>query len=470
MGIIAWFLGIFSSSAADPDLWGYLAFGRLFWEQGFFPYQDVFSYTPTKAVWIYHEWLTGVIFFPVYQNFGAGGLQALKLVIGMSTVGIAYAAAVQRQAKPIFVFLSLILAGNVVRFGYSPVRAQIFTYFFFVLCLFILDYAKLRNNYKVLWWIVPIELLWCNLHGGFVAGVGIIGVYAVGEALAGRKFLPYAVALVIASLITFFNPYGFDYWQYIFQALLMPRPEIAEWKNLFAAILSGEYRGYAGLFIILFFVTILLIFWQNKRDLTAVMILTLTAIMGFLHVRHMVFFALAAGVFLPVMLTQFWEFLGSNPEMIKRYSRFRMTGIAMLVLSLSSAAGASFYQFLSGEPFKLETSAANYPVGAIEVIQKNHLKGNILPRFEWGEYLLWTLYPDCRVGMDGRYETVYRDEVCREYFDFLFARNAWKDFLKKYPHDMVLVRSDSEISGLLFHDSDWRLVYIGKDSALFLRR
>ena len=289
MGIIAWFLGIFSSSAADPDLWGYLAFGRLFWEQGFFPYQDVFSYTPTKAVWIYHEWLTGVIFFPIYQNFGAGGLQALKLVIGMSTVGIAYAAAVQRQAKPIFVFLSLILAGNVVRFGYSPVRAQIFTYFFFVLCLFILDYAKLRNNYKVLWWIVPIELLWCNLHGGFVAGVGIIGVYAVGEALAGRKFLPYAVALVIASLITFFNPYGFDYWQYIFQALLMPRPEIAEWKNLFAAILSGEYRGYAGLFIILFFVTILLIFWQNKRDLTAVMILTLTAIGIFACPSHGVF-------------------------------------------------------------------------------------------------------------------------------------------------------------------------------------
>jgi hypothetical protein len=388
----------------------------------------------------------------------------------MSTVGLAYAAAVQRQAKPIFAFLALILAGNVIRFGYSPVRAQIFTYFFFVISLYILDYAKTHKDYKGLWCLIPIELLWCNLHGGFVVGLGMIGLYAVGEALTGRKFLPYAIIFVIASLITFFNPYGFDYWQYIFQALLMPRPEIAEWKNLFAAILSGEYRGYAVLFVVLFVVTISLILWQHRRDLTTIMVLTLTAIMGFLHVRHIVFFALAVGVFLPVMLTQFWESLSSNPKIIKRYSQFRLMGMLLAVLILICVAGSSFYQFASTTPFKLETSAANYPVGAIEIIQKHRLKGNILPHFEWGEYLLWKLYPDCRVGMDGRYETVYRDEICLEYFDFLFARNDWKGFLNKYPHDMVLVRSDSEISGLLFRDSDWLVLYIGKDSVLFLRR
>lgn len=469
-GIIAWFLGVFSSHAADPDLWGYLAFGRLFWEQGSFPYHDVFSYMPTKAVWIYHEWLTGVIFFPIYQNFGACGLQVLKFTIGMLTVGFVYAIAVKRKAIPIFAFVVLILIGNVVRFGYSPVRAQIFTFLFFAFSLYILNYSKMHKKYNVLWWFVPIELLWCNLHGGFVGGLGMIGLYAVGEFLAGRKFLPYAAILIIASLITFVNPYGFEYWQYIFQALLMPRPEIAEWKNLFAVILSGEYRGYGMLFIIVFVLTVTLILWHPKWDITIMMILSVTAIMGFLHVRHMVFFALAAGAYLPAMLTQLWESLSSNPIIVKRYSRFRKMGIMLVVLILCSTAGSSFYQFVSGTPFKLETSAAHYPVGAMEIIQKHHFKGNILPHFEWGEYLLWKLHPDCKVGMDGRYETVYHDNIGREYFDFLFARNHWKDFLRKYPHDMVLVKPDSKISGLLFIDSDWRLLYVGKDSALFLRR
>ena len=40
-------LGFLSANRADPDLWGYMSFGRLFWQSQKFPYQDVFSYTPT---------------------------------------------------------------------------------------------------------------------------------------------------------------------------------------------------------------------------------------------------------------------------------------------------------------------------------------------------------------------------------------------------------------------------------------
>jgi len=56
-------------TAADPDLWGYMAFGKLFWESDAFPYKDVFAYLPTYDQWVYHEWLTVVLFFPLYQKF-----------------------------------------------------------------------------------------------------------------------------------------------------------------------------------------------------------------------------------------------------------------------------------------------------------------------------------------------------------------------------------------------------------------
>jgi hypothetical protein len=51
MGMTLYILGLFTNVVADPDLWGYLAFGRLFWEIGYFPYHDVFSYIPTKELW-----------------------------------------------------------------------------------------------------------------------------------------------------------------------------------------------------------------------------------------------------------------------------------------------------------------------------------------------------------------------------------------------------------------------------------
>ena len=64
-------LVILGQTTADLDLWGYLAFGRLFWGQPHFPYQDVFAYVPTLHPWVYHEWLTGVLFYPLYQTLGA---------------------------------------------------------------------------------------------------------------------------------------------------------------------------------------------------------------------------------------------------------------------------------------------------------------------------------------------------------------------------------------------------------------
>jgi hypothetical protein len=469
LGIVALYLGVFSSSAADPDLWGYLAFGRLFWETGTFPYHDVFSYTPTKTLWIYHEWLTGIIFFPIYKLFGAGGLQLLKYLLGMMTVGLVYATAIRRKERPIFALLTLMFAGNLIRFGYSPVRAQVFTFLFFILSLYLLDRARTEKHWKYLWWLVPIELLWCNLHGGFVVGLGMIGLYAIGEAFSGRKYLPYAAIFLVATLVTLINPYGYEYWWYIVEAVFMPRPEIGEWNNIFSAVLSGEYRGYGVLYVVVFIVSVPLILWYPRRDLTTVIVLSATAIMGFLHIRHIIFFTLAFGAFLPPVLTELWESLKSDPEIVKRYARFRMIGLTLIILIVCYTVGSAFVRFVSGTPFELRASSEHYPVGAVEIIKKHNLKGNILPSFEWGEYLLWILYPDCKVGMDGRYETVYRDEVCRDYFDFLFARENWRNILNKYPPDMVLVRSESKICSLLANDPNWSLAYAGEGSTLFLR-
>jgi hypothetical protein len=57
-------LNALAGTVAVPDLWGYMALGRLFGETGRFPYQDIFAYVPTLKIWVYHEWLTGVSFTP----------------------------------------------------------------------------------------------------------------------------------------------------------------------------------------------------------------------------------------------------------------------------------------------------------------------------------------------------------------------------------------------------------------------
>jgi hypothetical protein len=110
-----------------------------------------------------------------------------------------------------------------------------------------------------------------------------------------------------------------------------------------------------------------------------------------------------------------------------------------------------------------------YPVGAVNYLEQHHLSGKLLVSFHWGEYCLWKLYPQCRVAIDGRYETVYPESLYKEYFDFLMARQGWRNFLAHYPPDFILIELRSRPYALLSRDPQWRQVYADPGCVLFRR-
>ena len=238
--VLAVLLDAMAKTTADPDLWGYLAFGRLFWETGVFPYKDVFSYVPTLPLWVYHEWLTGVLFYPLYQALGGAGLQLLKYAVGLGTVAMVYLTARERGASFVSAALVLWLIQLFPVIGFSPVRAQVFTYCFFAASVYLLERARISQGWRGLWLLVPLQALWCNLHGGCLAGLGLIGLYALGEGLSRRPWWPYLRVMLAAGLVTLVNPYGWEYWRYLWDAISMPRPEITEWASLWGAYQKSQ--------------------------------------------------------------------------------------------------------------------------------------------------------------------------------------------------------------------------------------
>ena len=461
------FVAVFSRGPADYDLWGYLSFGRAFWEEGFFPYRDVFAYTPTKPLWIYHEWLTGVVLFGLVHYLGPASLQFLRYIFIILTIYIIYVVAVQRGAKPSYAIIVLFPAILLISFGYFPVRAQIFTFFFFILTLYVLESFKKTGDVKLLRWLPLIQIFWCNFHGGYVAGLGLIFLYALGEGLAGRKIsLSYLKWGIVASLATLMNPYGIKYWIYTFQAVSMPRPEITEWYSVFTALKFNIHIFPVTLFLVFSLITLLLIFVRGKKDWTEIFVIAVLIYLGSTHIRHNILFGLIFGAYVPLYLS---ECVSENKYIIFK----RLAGFFIFTLSLVPVM-TYFYLYpvkqISFIPtFKLFVSADLYPVKALDWLKKNHIKGNILPHFEWGEYLMWSCYPDCRVAMDGRYENVYQDNVHKEYFDFLYGRDQWRVFLKKYPHDIALLRNGTRIQSLMNLEQNWRAVYMDQTSIIFVR-
>ena len=469
-------LNALSGNVADPDLWGYMAFGRLFWETGRFPYQDIFAYVPTLKMWVYHEWLTGVIFYPIYQTLGATGLQLVKFALGLATIAFVYLAARRRGANFWSALLGLWFVQVFLAMGYSPVRAQLFTYLFFALYLYVLESVRLSGRWRGLLILVPVQIIWCNLHGGFLSGLGLIALYALGEALSRRLFWPYAGAFLAAALVTLINPYGLEYWQYLWRAVTMPRPDITEWASLLKAWNTGFPKEPLIYFVSLAGFAVFLVWWAKWREVTPALILALTLYMGCKHLRHQVFFLIAAGVYLPVVFEAFGRKMLSSPLAGSERVRLGQVAPAVLAISFMFIYG---YKFLSNQPLSLTLPGTPdlrnrvgiyYPVGALEFLQKEQLSGNILNEFNWGEYLIWKLHPSCRVAMDGRYETVYGDDLCQLHSEFVYGRPGWRKFIEQHPPDIILVDPCSKVYPLLLAAPDWRQVYEDAGAALFLPR
>lgn len=469
-GVFLFFAVAFNRSLADYDLWGYLSFGRVLWQEGFFPYKDVFAYTPTKPLWVYHEWLTGVVFFGLVKFLGPASLQLLRYILALLTLCLIYETARKRGGDIFDVLIALVPSILLISFGYEPVRAQAFTFFFFTLTLFILECSKRAEKEKVLRWLPLIQIAWCNFHGGFVAGLGLIFLYALGESLTRRKIaVAYLKWGMIASLATLINPYGIDYWTYTIHAVFMPRLEITEWMSVLAALKTGRYVFPAVLFLIMSLIILLFILMSRKKDMTDIFVTIAVIYLGASHIRHSVLFGLVLGAYLPFYLSESVRKKSLKSNIFFSWSRFLTVFFPALLL-------AAYFHFHPVRPISfipnihLAVTADAYPTKAMAWMDANDIRGNILPHFEWGEYLMWSFYPRCRVAMDGRYETVYQEHVHKEYFDFLYGRKNWDVFLKKYSHDVVLLKTGTKTHELMMRQKDWLLVYRDRTSVMFMKR
>jgi hypothetical protein len=464
-------------TVADPDLWGYMTFGRLFWDSKTFPYQDIFTYLPKYDRWIYHEWLTGVGLYPIYKFTGGFGLVFLRDLIALATLGFLYLAARIRKSSRASALFWLVLASGLLKVGYgTALRAQTFTYLFTAVTLYLLERSRQKGQWFLLLLFVPIQIVWCNLHGGFLAGLGIIAIYIVGEALSRRTWWPYLSVFLLAVLSTLINPYGVDYWTYLFHAVTLPRSEITEWASIFTAyarqsISFGEIFWYASIGIL----SLRILAWAHWREITSILLLSVTFLLGIQHVRHEVFFMMFVAVYLPEpsqryfadMLTllanvRIW-LKEKAPVVFGSPRRIATFFIALLILLFCVFLGSSSFSLMN--PSQEKGQIVYYPTGALEYIKRNYSSGNILTEFVWGEYLIWNLGPHMKVGLDGRYETVYQDHVANEYFDYLNGKI--NGFLDTYDHDLVLFRPDRPPVTSLRHRPDWNVVYEDTASVLF---
>jgi hypothetical protein len=441
LGIFSFGVVLAAHHITDGDLWNKLAIGAHVWKFGTVPAHDTFAFTPVLPRYIEHEWGAGAIFFGVLKFFGPAGLMALKILLAFGAIGVALATGRKIGCAWETLLVLAIPAAACVLPGYIPVlRSHTFTYCLFAITL--LGLEEIRAGKQWPGFALPaMMIVWSNIHGGFVAGLGAIAVYTAFSLYTRRhvkRMLFMAIACGAATLV---NIYGLKFWAYLIPALLNKRPEIAEWQPL-PLFANDAFLSFRILFALVLF--LMLAAWRRteKRSWPGLTLMALTAALAWHSRRHAPFFGVAALAFAgPFLQTLLADFAARLPERLR--AAFKPALAAMILYGAVTIYAAA--DLLPNASFVLLSPVGHDPVREVDILSLAQASGNLAAPFGWGGYCSWRLYPRIKISMDGRYETTFPESTFELNDDFYSKKGAnWDRLVRDYPVDYVILEFTQE--------------------------
>ena len=452
------FVLAFSTTARnyDYDLWARLIAGMGFVQTGHVLKQDFLSYTPTHT-WFDHEWGSGVIFYLTQHFFSSAGLLILQAVL-LFLIFFTITKVVQlRGVKTTSAYNFLFYYFAFISMSYmvdAPVRCQMFSFLFFAVFLYILELAR-KGNDKPLWLLPVLMLLWNNLHGGCVSGIGLIVMYIVGEFFNHKPIKKYIYPLIATILVLPINPWGFEYIKFLLTASTMPRPEIVEWWGLFSKYFMFKYMKFKIFALVMILVEFAVVLRQviSKKfyfDKTKFLVLAVTMFLAIEHVKLIPFAVISITCFLYDDFYTAFNFVTRN--IFNKIGKVKDTIIYSLILIFALSN-------INAKAFEPVLDWSRYPVLAVEFVKINEIKGNLLINFGLGSYASYKLYPNNKIYIDGRYEEVYPDKLLPLLNKFYRVRPGWDEVLKKYPPDVMIIEKFYPVSKALEATKEWKAVF-----------
>ncbi len=379
---------------ADADLWGHLRFGLDLLDARQLTSADPYSFTQDKP-WTNHEWLSELQMAWAYRAGGTTGLLVLKALLVWGVFALAWRG-LRGAALAVRLAGMVLLAMGTIHMT-SSVRPQIWT--FASLALLCAALPAARGGVR--WWLPLLFIVWVNSHGGWIVGMGVLGVWAVAEVwlvpTQWRHWVGVTAACVAATLV---NPYGVGLWMFIASTVRLTRT-IDEWQSLWTTpVLNWVPWGMA----------VAGIAWMWRRGTPNRVPIGLTlAMLAYAAARVMrieSLFVLAAVILLAPALVARWPRQGSH------FSERVVAGLAT----------AAFAASIPGSIWVGRRALACVPImgtwapdlEAMAVLRQAQ-PGRIVTAFNWGQYAIWHLGPRLRVSMDGRRETVYTDSRLHEH-------------------------------------------------------
>ncbi len=460
------------------------------------PQTDPFSHTREGAKWVNDEWMGDYYLYAVYNKYGVKGLQILVSAISVLIFCVLFFAGSRAGGDPLLLAPLLAVAAFASRIRLTP-RPELFSLLFasaFFYLITRITTAKSSAVHKVagdsdapagdpeqrriviVMIMIPVmQALWVNFHPGAPLGIVLVFFAVVAAAAAvvintktgstlqpeltsgNMRRLGYILVAVLFAILL--NPYGTHglVAPLEFSGNIVFLKHIAEW----APVPWREYfttgAGAAGRFAVPFFLAAGIVsFTAGRRRLNIfhLLLFCLTAYMSLRSRRFIAMFAMFAAPIVAVHLSAAAGGLLCNKT-------FRALAAGLIIFTFTSAG-----YFLSYKDHKFVwgtgINESFYPESAIEFIKNNRFEGNMYNTFGLGGPLIFGLYPEHKVFIDGRVP-VYGPELYSRVIAFEQAPTPeeWNKMQSEYGLTFAVIRSDRPATGqaIIRGKGPWFLVY-----------
>jgi hypothetical protein len=443
-------LSVFGPSLVVGDTWLTLMAGREVVEHGL-PSTETITVLGQGATWTDQQWLAQVVFYAAHGLAGMRAVVLLDVLLVLLALAFATATARTSGASSRSTFLIGLLAVIAGPWGWT-IRAQSAALPLYAGVLWLLIDASRNGVRRRTLLVLPLLVLWANLHGSVVLGAGLTVLLGLVVLVRSRRLSWNPVALVVlAPLCVLATPYGWDIVAY-YDLMLVDAP--------FAPILRewqwSSPSGTTALFWVLALVGLALLALRRCRSrLTfyelAVLVVTFAGAVQ--AVRGVIWFALACAAILPVALDGLLTKADVDAPKVNR------------VISLVSLAGlgVAIIAFLAHSASWYVSDWNEQRVAAVREATRDP-STKLWATDGTADWLLWRL-PELRgrIAYDVRFE-LYDKPTLDRIVAYQARRGDWKSTLNGYR--VVVVDDLDHLEALaaepgakvVFHDNEIAVV------------
>jgi len=460
---------------------------------------DPFSVTMGGQTWYAWEWLYDAKIAGIHHWMGLNGVVFFTAVIIALTFALTLRLCLRRGADlPVAALLLALSLG--VSMIHLFARPHVLSWLFTVIWFQLLDSSESANlaaSPRRLWYLPALMLLWVNVHGGFVLGFALLGLYLLSAAIRyyrsrdGEESRSLAqrsktlgivtVASLAASLI---NPYGYELHVHVYRYLT------SRWlMNHIDEFLSPNFHGVAQqCFVAILLITIVaLAAAHNKPSLSRVLVLLLATYSGLYAARSLPVSSLLFTLIVAPLWTQALTDARENENLSLRLRAFvsrwqEFTGrvrnvelgfrghlwpaaavfLGVLVCAHQGRLGTTQWMHAHFDP-------KHIPVQATDTIVERGIREPIFAPDSWGGYLIYRLYPENRIFVDDRHD-FYGVDFLRDYLKAIRLTPDWDKFLNEKHVNWALLPAGSALANMLEETTQWNVVYRDGTAVLLERK